>query len=93
MNLHGYLAASTSTTAAKEALDFTNIYFYTVVFNAIQASNKIAIERGSTFSNFENSTYASGEYFEKYVTQVWEPKNREGKGALCKIRSEDSYSG
>ncbi len=84
MNLHGYLAREHIHYGSEEALDFTNIYFYTVVFNAIQASNKIAIERGSTFANFENSTYASGEYFEKYVTQVWEPKTEKVKELFAK---------
>ena len=49
------------------------MYFYTVVYNAIKASNKIAIERKSAFHNFENSKYESGEYFDKYTDQVWAP--------------------
>src|SRR6056300_791387 len=73
MNLHGYLAREHIHYGSEEALDFTNIYFYTVVYNAIKASNKIAIERGSAFDNFENSTYASGEYFDKYTEQTWAP--------------------
>ena len=73
MNLHGYLAREHIHYGSEEALDFTNMYFYTVVYNAIKASNKIAIERGSTFHNFENSKYATGEYFQKYTDQVWAP--------------------
>ena len=73
MNLHGYLAREHIHYGSEEALDFTNMYFYTVVFNAIQASNKIAIERKSHFHNFENSKYATGEYFDKYTDQVWAP--------------------
>ena len=76
MNLHGYLAREHIHYGSEEALISRTSTFYTVVFNAIQASNKIAIERGSTFANFENSTYASGEYFEKYVNQVWSLKPR-----------------
>ena len=30
--------------------------------------------RGSAFGGFERSTYASGEFFDKYTDQVWEPK-------------------
>jgi ribonucleoside-diphosphate reductase alpha chain len=55
------------------------MYFYTVVYNAIKASNKIAIERGSTFHNFENSKYATGEYFAKYTDQVWAPATEKVK--------------
>ena len=74
MNLHGYLAREKVHYGSEESIDFTNMYFYTVVYNAIKASNKIAIERKSHFDNFENSKYASGEYFEKYTDQVWAPK-------------------
>jgi len=84
MNLHGYLAREHIHYGSEEALDFTNIYFYTVVYNAIKASNKIAIERGSAFDNFENSTYASGEYFEKYTDQVWEPATERVKELFAK---------
>ncbi|RZK58807.1 MAG: ribonucleotide-diphosphate reductase subunit alpha, partial [Rhodococcus sp. (in: high G+C Gram-positive bacteria)] len=38
------------------------------------ASNRIAIERGTHFKGFPQSKYASGEYFDKYTDQVWEPK-------------------
>lgn len=73
MNLHGYLAREHIMYGSEEALDFTNMYFYTVVFHAIRASNRLAIERKSAFHNFENSKYATGEYFDKYTDQVWAP--------------------
>src|SRR5690554_5243820 len=63
MNLHGYLARERIHYGSDEGLDFTNMYFYTVAFHAIQASNKLAIERGAAFEGFEDSKYASGEYF------------------------------
>jgi ribonucleoside-diphosphate reductase alpha chain len=59
---------------SEEALDFTNIYFYTVAYHCLRASNLIAQERGEKFYEFEKSTYASGEFFDKYTDQVWEPK-------------------
>lgn len=74
MNLHGYLARERVFYGSEEGIDFTNIYFYTVLFHALRASNKIAIERGVTFEGFENSTYASGAFFEKYLTQEWLPE-------------------
>ena len=73
MNLHGYLAREHIHYGSEEGVDFTNIYFYTINYHAIAASNKLAIERKATFHNFENSKYASGEYFEKYTDQVWAP--------------------
>ncbi|MEV0111070.1 class 1b ribonucleoside-diphosphate reductase subunit alpha [Nocardia sp. NPDC050799] len=74
MNLHGYLAREHIHYGSDEGLDFTNIYFYTVVYHALRASNMIARERGTYFGGFPESKYASGEYFDKYTDRVWEPK-------------------
>jgi len=73
MNLHGYLARERVYYGSEEGIDFTNIYFYTVLFHALRASNRIAMERGTAFHNFENSTYASGTFFDKYTDQEWVP--------------------
>ncbi len=73
MNLHGYLARERVYYGSEEAIDFTNIYFYTVLFHAVRASNKLAVERGHAFAGFEDSTYASGAFFDKYTDQVWAP--------------------
>jgi ribonucleoside-diphosphate reductase alpha chain len=73
MNLHGYLAREHVHYGSEEGVDFTNIYFYSVLFHALTASNKIAIERGETFDGFEDSTYASGAFFDKYIDQEWAP--------------------
>ncbi len=74
MNLHGYLAREGIFYGSEEGIDFTNIYFYAVLFHALRASNRIAIDRGTHFKGFERSKYASGEFFEKYSEQIWEPK-------------------
>jgi ribonucleoside-diphosphate reductase alpha chain len=74
MNLHGYLARERIFYGSDEGLDFTNIYFYTVAYHAIRASNKLAIERGAKFYGFEDSKYASGEYFDKYIDREWAPR-------------------
>ncbi|MBB3650288.1 ribonucleoside-diphosphate reductase alpha chain [Rhizobium leguminosarum] len=73
MNLHGYLARERIFYGSEEGVDFTNIYFYTVTYHAIRASNLLALERGTSFKGFENSKYASGEYFDKYTEQEWKP--------------------
>ncbi len=73
MNLHGYLARERIHYGSEEGVDFTNIYFYTVTYHAIRASNRLAAERGASFKGFENSKYASGEYFDKYTKQEWKP--------------------
>ena len=74
MNLHGYLARERVHYGSVEGIDFTNIYFYTVVYHAVRASNLLAIETGRTFAGFEKSKYASGEFFEKYVNGEWVPQ-------------------
>lgn len=74
MNLHGYLARERIMYGSEEGLDFTNMYFYTVAYHAIRASNLLAIEKGQTFAGFEKSKYASGEFFKKYVEREWKPK-------------------
>ncbi|MFZ4893921.1 class 1b ribonucleoside-diphosphate reductase subunit alpha [Plantibacter sp. Mn2098] len=79
MNLHGYLAREHVHYGSVEGIDFTNIYFYTVLFHALRASNLIAKERKQTFDGFADSTYASGTFFDKYTDQVWEPETARGR--------------
>ncbi|EOV0645557.1 class 1b ribonucleoside-diphosphate reductase subunit alpha [Cronobacter turicensis] len=74
MNLHGYLAREGIAYGSPEGLDFTNLYFYTVTWHALNTSMMLARERGERFEGFEASRYASGEYFDKYLTQTWTPR-------------------
>uniref|UniRef100_UPI00403EFD11 class 1b ribonucleoside-diphosphate reductase subunit alpha n=1 Tax=Devosia sp. XK-2 TaxID=3126689 RepID=UPI00403EFD11 len=73
MNLHGYLARERIFYGSEEGVDFTNMYFYTVTYHALRASNLIATERGETFKNFGKSKYADGSYFDKYTDKEWTP--------------------
>lgn len=74
MNLHGYLGRERIFYGSPEALDFTNMYFYTVTYHAIQASMELARERGEAFEGFEKSDYANGSYFDKYTEKEWAPE-------------------
>lgn len=85
MNLHGYLGRERIFYGSEEALDFTNVYFATVLFHAIRASNLIARERGESFAGFERSTYASGEFFDKYVEQDWLPTTERAKELFANV--------
>ncbi|MFM2505248.1 ribonucleotide-diphosphate reductase subunit alpha, partial [Escherichia coli] len=38
MNLHGYLAREGIAYGSPEALDFTNLYFYTITWHAVHTS-------------------------------------------------------
>jgi len=76
MNLHGYFGKERMHYGDEESIDFTNIYFYTILYHALKSSNTTAKQTASPFDNFENSAYASGEFFEKYVTQDWAPATK-----------------
>ena len=74
MNLHGYLAREGIAYGSPEGLDFTNLYFYTITWHALNTSMMLARERGQRFAGFEQSRYASGEYFSQYLEGDWQPK-------------------
>jgi ribonucleoside-diphosphate reductase alpha chain len=73
MNLHGYFGKEEMFYGDEQSVDFTNIYFLTVLYYALKASNKIAIETKSPFDGFKKSKYADGSFFDKYTQQKWEP--------------------
>ncbi|VEG28896.1 class 1b ribonucleoside-diphosphate reductase subunit alpha [Actinomyces howellii] len=73
MNLHGFLARERIHYGSEEGLDFTNVYFACVLFAALTASHELAVERGQAFVGFEDSTYASGEFFDKYLNEDFLP--------------------
>ena len=72
MNLHGYLARERVHYGSEESIDFTNMYFYTVLFYALSTSNDLAIQYGESFEGFENSAYADGSFFDKYIDNEWD---------------------
>lgn len=74
MNLHGYLAREGIAYGSPEGLDFTNLYFYTITWHALHTSMRLARERNQRFAGFEQSRYASGEYFSQYLEGDWQPK-------------------
>ncbi len=81
MNLHGYLAREGIAYGSPEGLDFTNLYFYTITWHALHTSMMLARERSQRFAGFEQSRYASGEYFSQYLEGDWQPKTE--KYANC----------
>jgi ribonucleoside-diphosphate reductase alpha chain len=76
MNLHGYFGKEKMHYGNEESVDFTNIYFYTILFHALKASNQLAKDKVSTFDGFEKSKYASGEFFDKYTLSEWKPATK-----------------
>lgn len=74
MNLHGYLAKNKISYESAEARDFANVFFMMLNFHSIEKSMEIAVERGVTFKDFERSDYATGKYFERYVSEDVAPE-------------------
>ncbi|MFS4438696.1 class 1b ribonucleoside-diphosphate reductase subunit alpha [Paracoccaceae bacterium GXU_MW_L88] len=74
MNLHGFLARERIHYGSREGVDFTNIYFATVLYHCLRASNALAKERGRSFKGFEKSRYADGAFFDKYIEKDWLPE-------------------
>ena len=75
MGLHSYLAKHHIEYGSPESVEFTNIYFMLMNYWTLVESNNIARERQETFVGFENSKYADGSYFDKYVTGQYIPKS------------------
>ncbi len=75
MNLHGFLAKNHITYESDEARDFVRTFFMMVNFYSIKASMQIAKEKNKKFEGFEKSSYASGEYFDKYLCEDFKPKS------------------
>lgn len=74
MNLHGFLAKNKIMYESEEARDFANTFFMMMNYYSLERSMEIARDTGIKFYGFEKSTYATGEYFEKYITQDFHPK-------------------
>ncbi|MFC4652481.1 class 1b ribonucleoside-diphosphate reductase subunit alpha [Lactococcus nasutitermitis] len=68
MGLHSFLANSHIHYDSKEAVEFTSVYFMLLNYYTLKASHRLAVEKSSTFAGFENSAYANGSYFDKYLT-------------------------
>ncbi|NTX71423.1 class 1b ribonucleoside-diphosphate reductase subunit alpha [Lelliottia amnigena] len=84
MNLHGYLAREGIAYGSPEGLDFTNLYFYTITWHALKTSMKLARERNQRFAGFEDSRYASGEYFNQYLENSWQPKTEKVRALFAR---------
>ena len=69
MNLHGHLTAHNIAYGSAESVAFIDYFMEAVNYYSLKSSMEIAKERGETFNGFEQSTYATGEYFKPYVTE------------------------
>ena len=70
MGLHTFFALNQMEYGSPESLEFTDLFFRTLNFYSLKASNQIARERGETFHRFEESKYADGSYFQPYINEA-----------------------
>lgn len=73
MNLHGFLAKNHIEYGSEEALEFVDLYFYTVAYHAVRTSCMLAKEKKKYYYGFLESKYYSGEYFDKYTKTSYKP--------------------
>lgn len=85
MNLHGFLATNHIYYDSPEAVEFTGIFFYTIAYHAFKESNKLA-EKYGAFKGFKDSSYASGDYFKKFIDEEVSPKTDKIKEIVSKYK-------
>lgn len=73
MNLHGFFAKNKIAYESNEAKDFVRAFFMTMNFHSLEKSTEIAKATGTTFQGFEQSDYANGTYFERYLNTDYRP--------------------
>lgn len=73
MNLHGYLAKNKIQYQSAEGRDFAKVFFMMMNYYSLERSMEIARDTGVTYFGFEGSTYATGEYFKKYIETDYAP--------------------
>ena len=77
MNLHGYLAQQGIEYGSPEALEFVDVYFAAVRYEALWTSMEMAREACTWFDGFENTGYADGSFLEPYTLEDITPTTPE----------------
>lgn len=93
LNLHGLLAKNSISYGSRQALDLINSLFSAINYQSIKSSMELAKETKNPFKGFENSEYATGEYFVNYIRKSNEPKTEKAKKVLNNvyIPSQDDW--
>ncbi|MGX7405550.1 ribonucleoside-diphosphate reductase alpha chain [Aerococcus urinaehominis] len=85
MGLHTLFALNQIHYGSDESLELTEAYFLALNYWSLVSSNQIAKERATSFYNFENSAYADGSYFDKYINQPFEIESDKVKAVLKNV--------
>lgn len=85
MNLHGHLVKSGIRYGSEESIEFIDAFMEALNFYSLKASMETAKAKQETFYRYEDSDYASGVYFEKYVGKSKNVHSQIIKEALNKV--------
>lgn len=85
MNLHGHMVATDIMYGSDEANEFIDAFFTALNYYSIKASVEVAKERKERFYRFEDSDYASGEFFEPYFKKELVITSEKAKKALGNV--------
>ncbi len=86
MNLHGYLTKVGIPYESEEAKDFANTFFMMLNYYSLEKSMELAKEKGAVFSGFEQSDYANGRYFDRYISEDFRPQTKKVDQLFSDIR-------
>ncbi|MEC0125199.1 class 1b ribonucleoside-diphosphate reductase subunit alpha [Paenibacillus pabuli] len=94
MNLHGYLAKNKIAYESLEAKDFVRTFFMTMNYHSLEKSMEIAEQTGQRFHGFDKSDYATGVYFDRYLTTDYRPNTSRVQELFQRIEipSPDDWS-
>lgn len=67
MNLHGHLVSQKIPYGSPESIEFVDYFMEALNFYSIKSSMLLAKEQGESFYGFQQSEYANGNYFDKYI--------------------------
>jgi len=85
MNLHGHLVSQGILYGSPDSIAFIDAFMEALNYYSLTASMQIAKERGETFYGYEQSDYADGSYFEKYVNKPDAEWSDQAKAALGNV--------
>jgi len=75
MNLHGHLVSENIRYGSPESIAFIDRFMEALNYYSLKSSVAIAKENQVTFEGFEQSDYATGEYFEPFIHAERSPLN------------------
>lgn len=85
MNLHGHLVSQEIYYGSDEANEFIDAFFTALNYYSIKASVETAKKRKQKFYRFEDSEYASGEFFKRYYEKELTITSEKAKKALGNV--------